>query len=213
LTNPIGFAEEEEKMAIIWPWNELKLNDYIKIELLSDNTKLDLILDILNGVEEYHHLFSSPIGEELQSMNIYIINNRAVLGPHCIKRIIEHTIIIRYYPQTQDSLISLLVDSYYIGVIIWELFCMRTPFPKDMEIKQIKTEYQSDSILVKIINDCFSENPLDRPSITEIVDQIQRIKENSNPVQNSQEISKKKVTKRKTSTVELKTSELKKKGE
>lgn len=98
----------------------------------------------------------------------------------------------------ENKSFSKSVDSYALGVVLWELFSGEIPFSR-YDIAEIRNRvlsgkrpiipsYGFSPRLARLIERAWSQNPLDRPTITEIVDELLEL-EKEMPTNRNVEVS------------------------
>jgi serine/threonine protein kinase len=168
----------------------------------SDKECVEMATDIAYALEYLHSLSPAIIHRDLKSHNILRAHNGALklcdFGLVMIKNTAAGTPAYMAPELFENRSFNKSVDVYAFGVVVWEIFAKDTPF-KMLPIEEIKRRVCSGERLkipswvparvAGLISRCWAQRSDDRPSFTEIVDELLEIAEEVRDTKHTQVIN------------------------
>ncbi|CAB4480726.1 kinase-like protein [Rhizophagus irregularis] len=190
--------KDENQLFLIMPFaKDGNLRNYIENNKLSFNRKIEIAINITNGIRFLHK--NDMIHENLNPKNIlifdgiakitnlpndlYIRNKDLYMNDGLFDNIgyIEpNSILNRNYKKNKS------VDIYSLGTLLWEIMSEKIPFSEDQNdgilqlMLRIKEGYRevdiiSDPEYVNLYKSCWDGNNLIRPKIDDVYNQLLNI--------------------------------------
>eukprot|EP01038_Epipyxis_sp_PR26KG_P004553 gene4553-6425_t len=153
----------------------------------SNHEALQMAIDVGSAMEYLHSLSPAIIHRDLKSLNILrAFNGRLKLCDFGLVKVRNATAGTPAYmaPELiENNPYNKSVDVYAFGVLLWEILANEVPF-YNVSISDIRQRVVSgnrprlgglNSSCSRLISQCWDQSPDNRPSFTEVVDELLRI--------------------------------------
>ena len=176
------------------------LKNLLRTTDLDFHLKLNIALDIANGMNYLHNLRPPIIHRDLKTSNILVDKSLNVkIADFGVAKIIDNDVFLRTYCSTPSwSSPEMLnaepynekVDVYGYALILWSLITRKQPFEEFSEQQVILGVSQGNLRptipenclpgISKLIQECWARNPAERPNFDQILVSIKDIMDKQN---------------------------------
>eukprot|EP01033_Poteriospumella_lacustris_P013511 gene13511-9667_t len=159
---------------------------HVKRTSLSTTESFQAAIDVASALEYLHSLSPAIIHRDLKSHNILKAENGSYklcdFGLVRNRNAAAGTPAYMAPELLDNGTFTKSVDCYAMGMVIWEIFTKEIPFGR-MDVSEIRQKvlsgkrpaipsYSMHPRVAALINRCWSQSPDDRPSASEIVDEL-----------------------------------------
>lgn len=189
-----AYSENDTSVDVIMElcWGSLeKLMNTISFEL-SDEHKIDILLQIADGMAYYHS--NNIVHRDLKPANVVL--NTKPTNVHALAFVLYKIIdpstscgtIAYMSPEAVDDKYSKESDVYAFGILTWELLTEQQPFEEFTDILPLAYHIgikrntppipdDMDEDLAELLKDTWRQNLNERPTFAQIIPRLERIKQ------------------------------------